>query len=95
MSQQVAMLVHRAALGRRLRPERSDRVFQARTAVDEQEFRGLQAARDQRMDQTLRTIHFFAPLRALNHVTNPARSSWQRQGWTIGDHGAARHRRSL
>lgn len=41
------MLVHRAALGRHLGPERRQRLLQAGGAVDDQERRGAQAAGDQ------------------------------------------------
>ena len=46
------MLVDRAALNRHIGPERRQRLVQAGTAVDDDEFRRLQAARDQVVQQS-------------------------------------------
>jgi hypothetical protein len=51
MRQQIAVLVHRAALDRRVRPQRGERLLQPRRAVDDDEFRRLQPAFDEIVEQ--------------------------------------------
>ena len=51
VGEKVAVLVHRAALNRRLGPERCERPIKAGTAIDDNEFRRLHAARDQVVQQ--------------------------------------------
>jgi hypothetical protein len=47
MREQIAMLMHGAALGRQLRPKGGKRAFEAGAAIDQQEFWRSQATRDQ------------------------------------------------
>ena len=51
VSEEITVLVHRAALNRHIGPERRQRLVQAGTAVDDDEFRRLQAARGQVVQQ--------------------------------------------
>ncbi len=52
---EVAMLVHCAALNRRAGPKRRQRFIKARPAIDNNEFRRLQAARDEIIEQCVPT----------------------------------------
>ncbi|GBR74571.1 hypothetical protein AA700_0303 [Acidiphilium acidophilum DSM 700] len=47
MGQQISMLVHGAALRRRVWPKPGQRTFEAGAAIDQQQFRGAQAPRDE------------------------------------------------
>ncbi|TPV98791.1 MAG: hypothetical protein USCAAHI_01783 [Beijerinckiaceae bacterium] len=51
MGQQIAMLMHRAALNRHIGPQRGERVLEPRRAVDDDEFRRLQSALDKIVEQ--------------------------------------------
>ena len=51
MSQQVAVLVHRAALDRHVGPERGERLLEPRRAVDDDQLRRPQAARDEIVEE--------------------------------------------
>jgi hypothetical protein len=51
MGQQIALLMHGAALDRNIGPQRRQRLLQAGRAVDDDEFRRLQAAFDQIVEQ--------------------------------------------
>ena len=51
MGEQIAVLVHRAALDRHVGPQRRQRLFEARRAVDDDEFRRLQSAPDEIVEQ--------------------------------------------
>ena len=51
MGQQVAMLVHRAALHQRLGPHQPERLLQPRRAIDDDELGGVQPARHQIIEQ--------------------------------------------
>ena len=52
VGEQVAMLVHSAALDRRVRPKRRERLIEAGAAIDNDQFRSSQAARDQVVEQS-------------------------------------------
>ena len=71
--QQIAMLVHGAALGGHFRPQRGERLLQPGGPVDDQEFRAPQAA----CDEASRSLPgLFRPSRGATHG-NPPSSFWR------------------
>ena len=72
--QQIAVLVHRAALGRRFRPQRGERLLQSGGAVDDQEL-GRRSPRATRSSSTPRQAASLSPpmLRTASRIFCPSR----------------------